>query len=148
MRFTVRTTVSAALEEVYRGFGDVDFVTSIPPRFMQLEVHAIGLELGDVIDGEMRLGSRSVRWISEIVSVERGHDEIWFVDRSGAVKPWPLWRWEHHHGFIRRPSGGTVIVDSARFAVRPRVMAPVTYVLMYLSFLARRAPYRRRFGRG
>ncbi len=62
--------------------------------------------------------------------------------------PWPLSAWEHHHGFVRSPSGATVIVDAPRFEIRPRLLAPVVYPLLYLSFLLRRRPYRRRFGRG
>ena len=88
-----------------------------------------------------------ILWNSEIISASHDEDAIRFVDVSSDVMPWPLCAWEHHHGFERSPAGGTVIVDAPRFEVRPRVLAPVVYPLMYLSFVQRRGPYRRRFGR-
>ncbi len=147
MRFVVRTAVAPPPDEVYPVFGEPAFVESVAPRFMRLRVLRIGLAVGDVIDIEMRPGL-TIRWISEVVSLDRGDDAIWFADRSRDVMPWPLSAWEHHHGFVRSPSGATTIVDAPRFEVRPRLLAPLVYPLLYLSFLLRRRPYRRRFGRG
>ncbi|MGH2942804.1 MAG: hypothetical protein ACRDLN_08545 [Solirubrobacteraceae bacterium] len=147
MRFVVRTAVAPPPGEVYPVFGEAAFVESVAPRFVHLDVLRIGLAVGDVIDIRMRLG-RTIRWVSEVVSHEDTGEAIWFADRSSDVMPWPLSAWEHHHGFVRSPAGGTVIVDAPRFEVRPRVLAPVAYPLLYLSFCLRRRPYRRRFGRG
>jgi ligand-binding SRPBCC domain-containing protein len=144
MRFAVRTSVRPPPEQVYPVFGDARFVESVAPRLMRLEVVKIGLDVGDAIEIRML---RRIRWVSEVVSQERAEDAIWFVDRSADVKPWPLRRWEHHHGFVRGADGGTVIVDAPRFEVRPRVIAPLAYPLLYLSFRLRRGAYRRRFGR-
>lgn len=146
MRFTVNTAVAAPLAEVYPVFGDASFVASLAPRLLRLTVVRIGLRVGDVIEIRMRPGLH-VRWISEVVSERVEHDAIWFVDRSSDVMPWPLAAWEHTHGFVRTPAGGTLIVDRARFEVRPRVLAPACRALLHASFVARRAPYRRRFGR-
>jgi len=147
MRFVVRTAVAPPPEEVYPVFGEAAFVESVAPRFMRLRVLRIGLAVGDVIEIEMR-PAWTIRWVSEIVSLDSGEDAIWFADRSSDVMPWPLSAWEHHHGFVRSRSGATVIVDAPRFEIRPRLLAPVVYPLLYLSFLLRRRPYRRRFGRG
>lgn len=146
MRFQVRTRVPPPPEAVFPVFGEAAFVQSVAPRFVHLQVRRIGLELGDEIDIRMRF-IRPIAWISRIVFEDRRPDAIWFIDRSTDVMPWPLSAWEHHHGFVRSPQGGTVIVDAPRFVVRPRVLAPLVYPLLYLSFLLRRGPYRRRFGR-
>lgn len=147
MRFVVRTAVAPPPGEVYLVFGEPAFVESVAPRFVRLQVLRIGLAVGDVIDIRMHLW-RTLRWVSEVVSAQSSDDAIWFADRSSEVMPWPLSAWEHHHGFIRSPAGGTIIVDAPRFEVRPRVLAPLAYPLLYLSFCLRRRPYRRRFGRG
>jgi ligand-binding SRPBCC domain-containing protein len=146
MRFTVRTAVLPPPEEVFPVFGEAAFVESVAPRFMRLQVLKIGLALGDEIDIRMR-AIVPISWVSTIVCEQRGEEAIWFADRSSDVMPWPLSKWEHHHGFVRSPSGGTVIVDAPRFEVRPRLLAPIFFPLLYLSFLLRRRPYRRRFGR-
>jgi ligand-binding SRPBCC domain-containing protein len=131
---------------VFEVFGEASFVETVAPRFMHLEVLRIGLRLGDVIDIRMHPGF-TVSWVSEIVSERRDADAIWFADRSSDVVPWPLSGWEHHHGFERTASGGTTIIDAPRFAARPRLLAPLIYPLLYISFRLRRRPYRRRFGR-
>lgn len=146
MRFTVRTAVLPPPEEVFPVFGEAAFVESVAPRFMRLQVLKIGLALGDEIDIRMR-AIVPISWVSTIVSEQRGEEAIWFADRSSDVMPWPLSKWEHHHGFVRSPPGGTVIVDAPRFEVKPRLLAPIVFPLLYLSFLLRRRPYRRRFGR-
>jgi ligand-binding SRPBCC domain-containing protein len=147
MRFVLKTAVAPPPGDVFPVFGEATFVESVAPRFMRLRVLRIGLAVGDVIDIRMRPGW-TIRWVSEVVSRESGDGAIWFADRSSDVMPWPLSAWEHHHGFVRSPTGGTVIVDAPRFEVRPRLLAPVVYPLLYLSFCLRRRPYRRRFGRG
>lgn len=146
MRFTVRTAVASPRDEVFATFGDAAFVKSLVPRFLRLEVLRIGLRVGDVIELRMHPGFE-IRWTSEIISASHGAGAIVFVDRSSDVMPWPLSTWEHHHGFECGPTGGTVIVDAPRFEVRPAVLAPLVYPLLYASFVLRRWPYRRRFGR-
>jgi ligand-binding SRPBCC domain-containing protein len=146
MRFTVKTAVLPPPDEVFPVFGEAAFVESVAPRVMHLQVLKIGLALGDEIAIRMR-AIVPISWVSTIVSEERDEEAIWFADRSSDVMPWPLSKWEHHHGFVRSPSGGTVIVDAPRFEVKPRLIAPIAFPLLYLSFLLRRRPYRRRFGR-
>lgn len=149
MRFVVRTAVKPPPEEVFEVFGEAAFVESVTPKFMGLRVLKIGLAVGDEIDVEFRVLFR-IRWVSTIVSEDRTPDAIRFVDTSVGDQPmpWPLATWEHHHGFLRSPSGGTIIVDAPRFTVRPRILAPIAYPLLWCSFVIRRGPYRRRFGRG
>lgn len=141
MRFEVRTRVAPPPAAVYPVFGEAAFVESVAPRWLGLEVLSIGLALHDRIHVRIR----GVDWVSEIVSLQRTPTEIRFVDRSTRL-PWPLASFVHHHGFESR-GGGTVIVDAPCFEVAPRVLAPIVYPLLYLSFLLRRRAYRRRFGR-
>lgn len=135
--------VDQPLPDVLPVFGEADFVTSLTPDFLDVRVVRIGMHVGDVIHVKMRMAGREVDWISEIVTRKDAPDAVWFTDRS-SVLPWPLARWEHEHGFVAAGSG-TRIVDRARFSVRPRVLAPVLYASMYLSFRLRGRSYRRRF---
>lgn len=137
------TTVEQSLHEVLPVFGDADFVMSLAPDFMDLRVLRIGMQVGDDIHVRMSMGGKRVDWVSEIVAREDRDDAVWFTDRSSTM-PWPLARWEHEHGFVAGPHG-TTIVDRARFAVRPRVLGPPVYTMMYLSFRMRGRAYRRRF---
>ncbi len=142
MRFKVATSVDQPLERVLPVFGDPALVASVVPGFMHVEVLKIGLDVGDELHARMRVAGREVEWISRIVSRDDSEGAVWFVDRNEDTLPWPLTHWEHHHGFVRRASG-TTIIDAPRFEVRPRVLAPLLYVLLYVSFLARRRTYRR-----
>ncbi|MBJ7328355.1 MAG: hypothetical protein JHC95_00570 [Solirubrobacteraceae bacterium] len=143
----MRTAVKPPPEEVFEVFGEAAFVESVTPRFMRLRVRQIGLAVGDKIDVEFRVLFR-IRWVSTIVSEERAPDAIRFVDErvGDDATPWPLATWQHHHGFLRSPSGGTIIVDAPQFTVRPRILAPIAYPLLWFSFVIRKGPYRRRFG--
>jgi ligand-binding SRPBCC domain-containing protein len=144
LRFVLRTTVAEPPETVFPVFGESAFVESLAPRLMGLRVERIGLRLGDEIEVRFAgLGPRGP-WVSRIVELERDRGSIWFTDRSVQL-PRPFSAFRHHHGF-EATSGGTTLVDDVTFSVRPRVLSPLVYPLLRLSFAGRRRVYRRRFG--
>jgi ligand-binding SRPBCC domain-containing protein len=146
MRFTLRTRVPRPPAAVFPVFGEAAFVESLAPSIMGLRVVRIGLDLGDEIEVRFtRLGPRGP-WISRIDELDRDAAGIRFVDRS-LVIPWPFATFEHHHGFLADPGGGTVLVDDVRFTTRPRILGPFVWPFLRLSFGLRRGVYRRRFGR-
>jgi ligand-binding SRPBCC domain-containing protein len=129
---------------VFPVFGEAAFVESLAPRVMGLRVERIGLALGDEIEVRFTgLGPRGA-WVSRIVTLVREHGSIWFTDHSVQL-PRPFSAFRHHHGF-EATDGGTTLVDDVTFAVRPRVLSPLVYPLLRLSFGGRRRVYRQRFG--
>ncbi len=122
-RFTTQQTIEKPIAEVFAFFSDAHNLAAITPPWLRFEVLTpapITMQVGTLIDYQLKLRGIPLRWQSEItaweppranVSKPGGH--AYFVDEQ---RRGPYRRWRHTHTFAETP-GGTVVGDEVAYAV-------------------------------
>lgn len=140
MTITLRSTVAADLETVYKRF-DADLFRYLLPPGAQL-LHFGGSKTGDRVHLKLPLAGE---WLSEITEDYQSPNLYYFID-EGRTLPFPLKTWRHKHG-LHRNGNGTTIEDRMTFSTGNRMLDGLFAPLLWLAFVPRVWQYKRYFGR-
>jgi ligand-binding SRPBCC domain-containing protein len=136
--------VSAPLEQVRDGF-NLDLFKALKPPIVSLDVTRFdGCKKGDEVHLSVGLGLK-VKWVSHITADHESQDEWSFVD-EGALLPFPLKKWHHHHRVLRS-TNGSIIIDDISFSCGNALFDTLMKPALFLQFVGRKSVYQRIFGR-
>lgn len=138
--------VSASLETVVEGF-NVDLFKALKPPLVSLEVSRFdGCKTGDEVHLSIGAGiGPTVTWVSHITKDTQTENEWSFVD-EGAVLPFPLKKWHHHHRVVRSANGSTII-DDISFSCGNLILDKLMKPALYFQFVGRKPVYQKTFGK-
>lgn len=112
-KLTTDQLIEKPREEVFTYFSDAHNLVEITPpwlRFVVLTPRPIKMEVGTLIDYQLKLRGIPVRWQSEITAWEPPN---FFADEQ---RKGPYRCWIHKHTFVET-DGGTLVGDAVEYAV-------------------------------
>ncbi|GAA4357664.1 hypothetical protein GCM10023185_22570 [Hymenobacter saemangeumensis] len=145
MHLTLRTPVSQPPARVMAGFTRELFLALAPPFPPLTLLRFDGCRRGDVIEIELHVGPKRLRWTSLITDHGQLPDGTHFFVDEGQELPPPLRFWRHRHLLEPGPAGGSVIVDEIEYRSASPLLDAVLYPLMWAQFAWRKPIYRRWF---
>ena len=139
--------VSAPLEQVRDGF-NIDLFKALKPPLVNLEVKRFdGCKKGDEVHLSISPGiipGPTLNWVSHITADNEDQDEWSFID-EGAVLPFPLKSWHHHHRVVRS-ANGSKIIDDITFSTGNSILDALVKPGLFLQFVGRKPVYQKFFG--
>lgn len=112
-KLTTEQLIEKSQEEVFSYFSDAHNLPEITPPWLHFEMltpYPIEMEVGTLIDYQLKLRGIPVRWQSEITEWEPPH---FFADKQ---RRGPYRCWIHKHTFVET-DGGTLVGDDVEYAV-------------------------------
>ncbi len=112
-KLTTEQLIEKSQEEVFSYFSDAHNLPEITPPWLHFEMltpYPIEMEVGTLIDYQLKLRGIPVRWQSEITEWEPPH---FFADEQ---RRGPYRCWIHKHTFVET-DGGTLVGDDVEYAV-------------------------------
>ncbi len=110
-------------DEVFAFFCNAHNLDDLTPRWLHFEILTpapIVMQQGTLIDYQLRLYGKRIRWRTEITAWK---PPIRFIDKQ-LEGPYP--QWIHTHEF-RQEGGGTLIRDEVRYAVSGGWLEPLIH---------------------
>jgi len=130
--------IAKPLDAIFAFFSDAHNLNEITPPWLNFEILTpapIHMAVGTIIDYQLRLRGKKIRWQTEIAHWEPPHK---FVD---AQRHGPYRLWIHEHVFVGQ-NDGTQIHDRVRYAVPGGVVEPLVHRLFVARELTAIFEYR------
>lgn len=143
MQLHLQTAVRQNYKAVFDGFDESLFLKLAPPYPQVKLIRFDGSKPGDIVEIEMNIGVKKLRWTSLIVAVNVTGTEAYFID-EGQVLPFPLKQWRHKH-LITAAGNGAVIHDIISYSTGNKILDAVLYPFMLAQFSYRKPIYKRVF---
>jgi ligand-binding SRPBCC domain-containing protein len=142
VKIVLMTKVDADLEQV-KELLNRELLEAMNPPWMKSEIDRFdGLSKGDEFHLRIGIAPLEQKWLGRIVDRRESATEFTYTD-VGILLPLPLKKWRHHHRFLRRPEGGTLIRDEIEYSTGRLALDAAIYPVLYGQFAWRQPVYKK-----
>lgn len=143
MRLKIETKVQGNQKEVFEKFTKelLLFVSMPYPRFKL--IHFNGSSVGSVVEAELDMIIKKVKWVSVVTEHEVQSEKSWFVD-EGTVMPFGMIYWRHKH-LVEQRNDGAYIIDDLTFHGNNFFKSLMLYFMFIPAFYYRKPRYKMYF---
>ncbi len=143
MNFVLKTKVKGHYQNVMDRF-DLELFEALKPPGVNMEVQKFtGSKTGDVVEIHFHSPIKS-KWISNITDHGSDENHSYFID-EGSVLPFPLRSWKHKHIVEKIDEEHSYIIDDISFSSGYKILDPILYLPLLLSFYPRKKIYKKYF---
>jgi ligand-binding SRPBCC domain-containing protein len=143
MHFIISTTVNGHYKKVMNSF-DLALFKALQPKGILMHIETFtGSKKGDRVHIKF-LKPFATEWISEITDDGENETESFFVDR-GTTIPFGIAQWQHRHIVKYVSNTSCTIVDDITFEGVNKLWSILLWPALYISFLQRKAVYKKYF---
>lgn len=145
MNLRLKTKVNGHFQDVMGQFTVELFEALKPPGVKMNVLTFTGSKTGDVVELEFISPIKS-SWVSDITDHGLDDSQAYFVD-EGRVLPFPLRHWKHKHIVQKIDEDSSYIIDDIHFSTGYKVLDPLLYLPLLISFYPRKKIYKRFFSK-
>jgi ligand-binding SRPBCC domain-containing protein len=143
MHFIISTTVNGHYKKVMAAF-DLQLFKALQPKGITMQIEKFtGSKKGDAVHIKF-IKPFAAEWISEITNDGENETESFFIDKGTKI-PFGIAQWQHKHIVKNKSATSCEIIDDITFEGVNKIWSILLWPALYISFLQRKAVYKKYF---